>query len=247
MRADRQRRLRVNQRPVLHPAGHPRRGQPHRDFPHAGQHFAATWYSITVGGGGGDASNTCLFCAVPSTGSPDRSCPQQPHADGPQNTLSSGSGDCFSVEDCAPGCLPGLRPDLCRSDRSCGFFLYGLSDDGGLDDVEESLSSRRRSSSTCAGRRRGILRVPRGQLRGGRAHPRAAAASRNRALRSLQLRDPRGAAAPPHQMRALRRIGHNPRSTTASGTDHGRDTPSQLAASLHPAPASTGHTIDHSG
>ena len=28
-----------------------------------------------------------------------------------------------------------LRPDLPRSDRSRGFFLYGLSDDGGLDDV----------------------------------------------------------------------------------------------------------------
>jgi len=35
--------------------------------------------------------------------------------------------------------LPGLRPERPRSDRSPGFFLYGLSEDGGLEDVEESL------------------------------------------------------------------------------------------------------------
>jgi len=49
------------------------------------------------------------------------------------------------VEDCAPGCLPGLRPDLPRSDRSFGFFVYGLSDDGGLDELEDSLNFRRSS------------------------------------------------------------------------------------------------------
>jgi len=54
--------------------------------------------------------------------------------------VSSGLPDCFSVEDCAPGCLPGLRPDLPRSDLSFGFFVYGLSEEGGLDDVEDSLN-----------------------------------------------------------------------------------------------------------
>ena len=33
-----------------------------------------------------------------------------------------------------------LAPGLPRSDRSRGFFLYGLSDDGGFDDVEDSLN-----------------------------------------------------------------------------------------------------------
>jgi hypothetical protein len=37
-----------------------------------------------------------------------------------------------------------------RNDRSRPFFLYGLSDDGGRDDVDESLPSRRSSSSTRA-------------------------------------------------------------------------------------------------
>ena len=53
------------------------------------------------------------------------------------------------MEDSAPGCLPGLRPDVPAATVR-GFFLYGLSDDGGFDDVPESLSSRRRSSSTWA-------------------------------------------------------------------------------------------------
>ena len=77
------------------------------------------------------------------TGTPDRSCPQQPHAAGPHSTVLSGLSACFSVLDCAPGCLPGLRPDLPRSDRSFGFFLYGLSEDGDLDELEESLPSSR--------------------------------------------------------------------------------------------------------
>src|ERR1035441_5772615 len=116
-------------------------------FPHV---FACTWYSITSGGGGGDASNTCRFC-TPVTSAPARSAPQQPHATGPHSAISPGSADCFKVEDGAPGCLPGARPDRPRKDRSLLFFLYGLSEDGGFDDVEESLP-RRRSSSRPAPR-----------------------------------------------------------------------------------------------
>jgi hypothetical protein len=62
--------------------------------------------------------------------------------------ISSGSATCRSVDDCAPGCLPRLRPLRPRSDRSRGFFLYGLSDDGGRDDVPESLPRRRSSCAT---------------------------------------------------------------------------------------------------
>src|ERR1019366_7615449 len=87
---------------------------------------------------------------IPVTVASPRSAPQQPHAAGPHSTVSSGSGDCLSVEDRAPGCLPGLRPDRLRSDRSLVFFWYGLSEEGGLEDVEESLPRRRSSSSTRA-------------------------------------------------------------------------------------------------
>src|ERR1022692_920460 len=116
--------------------------------PHAGHFFATTWYSITLGGGGGAASNTCRFFTA-ITGASARSALQDPHAAGPQVTVSSGSGDWRRVEDGAPGCLPGFRPDRVRSDRAFG-FLYGLSEDGGFDDVDEALPSRRRSSSICS-------------------------------------------------------------------------------------------------
>jgi hypothetical protein len=46
------------------------------------------------------------------------------------------------VDPGSPGCLPGRRCPRPRSDRSLlffFFFLYGLSEEGGLDDVEESL------------------------------------------------------------------------------------------------------------
>ena len=138
-----------------------------------------TWYSVTAGGGGGAASNTCRFC-IHRASTSARPCPQQPHAAGPHSTVSSGSADCFKVADCAPGCLPGLRPDLPRSDRSRGFFLYGLSEDGGLDDVEESLASRRSSSwiraasaSICASRTASCAAA---------SSSRSAAACRSRAL-----------------------------------------------------------------
>ena len=124
-------------RPVT-PAG----ARPMLVSPHAGHSFARIWYSVTSGGGGGAASNTCRFCSH-AAGTSARPCPQQPHAAGPYSTVSSGLPDCFSVEDCAPGCLPGLRPDLPRSDLSFGFLVYGLSEEGGLDDVEESLPSSR--------------------------------------------------------------------------------------------------------
>ncbi len=120
----------------------PARASPTEISPHPGHCRASTWYSVTTGGGGGAASNTCRFCNHMAP-APARPYPQQPHAAGPHSTVSPGSPDCFSVDDCAPGCLPGLRPDLPRSDRSFGFFLYGLSEDGGFDDVEESLPSKR--------------------------------------------------------------------------------------------------------
>jgi hypothetical protein len=52
----------------------------------------------------------------------------------------------------SPGCLPGRRFPRSRSDRS-RLFLYGLSDEGGRDDVDESRRPRRSSSSTRADKR----------------------------------------------------------------------------------------------
>ena len=115
--------------------------------PHRSQARACTWYSVTLGGGGGTISNSCSFCAH-VTRAPARSAPHRPQAAGKHTTTSSGSATCRSVDDCAPGCLPRLRPLRPRSDRSRGFFLYGLSDDGGRDDVPESLPRRRSSSAT---------------------------------------------------------------------------------------------------
>src|ERR1022692_399275 len=131
-------------RPVT-PAG----ARPTVTSPQVPQARACTWYSVTTGGGGAGASNTCRFC-TPTTSAPARSAPQQPHAAGAQITVSAGSADCFSVEDCAPGCLPGARPDRPRKDRSLAFFVYGLSEDGGLEDAEESLARRLCRSSTRA-------------------------------------------------------------------------------------------------
>src|SRR2546423_13620047 len=166
--------------PYRHRREPPAGAMPVRGAPHPGQCFSCAWYSVTTGGGGGDASNTCSFC-TPRTGSPTSPCPQRPHAAGPQNTVTSGWGDCLSVDDCAPGCFPGLRPDLPRSDRSRG-LRYGPSDDGGFDDVEESLSSRRRNSSTCAAS--AAICASRTASCAAASSSRAAAASRRRALSS---------------------------------------------------------------
>ena len=56
----------------------------------------------------------------------------------------------FIVVPGSPGCFPGRRFPRSRSDRSRGFFSYGLSDDGGFDDVEESRRACRSSCSTRA-------------------------------------------------------------------------------------------------
>ena len=131
-----------------------------------------------------------------------------------------------------PGCLPGLRPDLCRSDRSCGFFLYGLSDDGGLDDVEESLSSRRRSSSTCAAS--AAICASRAASCAAASSSRAAAASRNRALRSSSSAT-RARSHATSSDAGTCGVSGTTRTPPQPADSHQHDTPSRLA-SLHPAP-----------
>ena len=161
-------------RPVT-PAG----ASPTDVSPHCGHTFACTWHSVTSGGGGGAASNTCRFC-IPATGTSARPCPQQPHAAGPHSTVLSGLPDWLSAEDCAPGCLPGSRPERPRSDRSSGFFWYGLPEEDGFDDVDESPPGFRRNSSTCAAS--ASIRASRTASCAAASSSRSAAARRSRAF-----------------------------------------------------------------
>jgi hypothetical protein len=103
-------------------------------------------------------------------GAPARSAAHRPQVAGAHTTISSGSATCRSVKDSAPGCLPRFRPLRPRSDRSRGFFLSGLSDDGGLDDVPESLPRRRSSSATRSPSAAGISSPPGPGGRSGTSH-----------------------------------------------------------------------------
>ena len=96
-----------------------------------------------------------------------------------------------------PGCFPRLRPLRWRSDRSLGFFLYGPSDDGGFDDVEESLPRRRSSSATrslsaanraCAASRAAVAAASCASL--------ASMTSRNRALAARSAATSAGRSSP---------------------------------------------------
>jgi hypothetical protein len=64
--------------------------------------------------------------------------------------VSSASSVRLREDDDAPGCLPGLRPDLPRDERFfAGFFDHGASDDGGREEFDESEANCR---SNCATR-----------------------------------------------------------------------------------------------
>ena len=74
------------------------------------------------------------------TSSPARAVPHPAHSAGGYQNRYFGLSTSFIVVPGSPGCFPGRRFPFSRSDRSRdGFFPYGLSDDGGLDDVEESF------------------------------------------------------------------------------------------------------------
>jgi len=105
-----------------------------------------------------------------------------------------------------------LRPDRPRSDRSFGFLRYGLSDDGGLDDV--AVLAQTPLQFLHLRGQDGDLRIPRRQLRGGQLVPRRRRLPQP-GVHRLQLRYP--TAQPGHTiiMRHIRRIGHKPHPTTA--------------------------------
>jgi hypothetical protein len=72
-----------------------------------------------------------------------------PHSAGGYQYLYFGLSTSLIVVPGSPGCLPGARFPFSRSDRSRGgFFLYGLSDDEGFDDVPEFFAAWRSSRST---------------------------------------------------------------------------------------------------
>ena len=116
-------------------------------FPQHPHRRATTRYSITRGGGGGWASNTCRR-ATPTTGASARSAPHPQHPSGSTGTRSSGLSTCRRVTPGSPGCLPGLRPERPRNPEGFGVGLsYGLSEDGGREEFDESAPTRRRNSS----------------------------------------------------------------------------------------------------
>ena len=190
--------------------------------PHAGHSFARTWYSATAGGGGGAASNTCRFCSH-AAGTSARPCPQQPHAAGPHSTVSSGLPDCFSVLDCAPGCLPGLRPDLPRSDRSFGFFLSGCRTAAWttsriLPSGRWSSSTRAASASICASRAASCAAA---------SSSRSAAACRSRALPASSSAT-RACSHPAGSDGDTGGVSGTSRSPSEPAIRHQHDTPSRL-------------------
>jgi hypothetical protein len=146
---------------------------------------------------------------TPVTPAPARSAPHSEHAPGAHAIVASGPATCCSVEDRAPGCLPGGRWPRSRRERSRGLFAYGRSDDGGRDESGESFPSRSSSSatraasaSTCAAQHRDLSVPRRQQLVLG--------------LDDLAQPRVRGAQRGDRIICSRRHIGHNPHQTTAS-------------------------------
>ena len=106
--------------------------------PQHGHAFACATYSVTTGGGGGSTSVTWWRrCAV--TGAPARPCPHPRTPPAGTQNRSSGSSTSFIVVPGSPGCFPGGACPAPAATGPAPFFLYGLSDEGGFEEVEESL------------------------------------------------------------------------------------------------------------
>lgn len=83
-------------------------------------------------------------------GVPARESPHPQHTAGSRRKVSSGPSTCFRVLPGVPSCLPGRRLERVREDRFGAGLANGASEDGGLEEFEESLPNRRSSSATRA-------------------------------------------------------------------------------------------------
>jgi hypothetical protein len=98
----------------------------------------------------GGRSNTCR-ASTPTAFAGVSAAPHPPHRSGACQATSSGSSTCARWAPGAPGCLPGRRPSARPAPRRAAREgLPSPSEDGGLDEFEESLPSRRSSSTTRA-------------------------------------------------------------------------------------------------
>src|SRR6185437_546466 len=113
--------------------------QPHPHF------TVSIWYSVVTAFTGG-MSMTCRRSTA-ATGAFFRDFPQQPHLAGRCLTLLSGCSDSSIVTPGWPLGLPGVRPDLPRSDFGAG--LASPSDDGGFDEFREVVFTWAARSATC--------------------------------------------------------------------------------------------------
>ena len=114
--------------------------------PHA-QRRAMSWCSITCTVIGG-RSNTWRR-SIPTSGASARLAPQPVHGPGSCRRRSFGSSTSANVDPGCPGCPPGLRPLLRRSDFGAG-LVNGESDDGGFDEFGEFCPNCRFNSATSA-------------------------------------------------------------------------------------------------
>jgi hypothetical protein len=111
----------------------PSGGVPHIVTPH-GQRRAMSWCSVTCTVIGG-RSNTCRR-SIPTSGASANSAPQPEHGPGSCRCRLFGLSTSANVDPECPGCPPGLRPLLRRSDFGAG-LVNGESADGGCDEFRD--------------------------------------------------------------------------------------------------------------
>ena len=134
-----------------------------------------SWCSITrtvIGG----RSNTCRR-SIPTSGASARLAPHPLHGPGSCRIRSFGCSTSANVDPGCPGCPPGLRPLLRRSDFGAG-LVNGESDDGGFDEFRLFWPNCRLNSATSAFKQLDLLSLPHhqsgqfliGRTSGGRHH-----------------------------------------------------------------------------
>jgi hypothetical protein len=129
-------------RPVI-PAG----GRPAVTVPHRSHIVAWTRYSVTRGGGGGTISNSCSLC-TPTAHRARQALPAPAALRRGAYHRLIGIADLAQRGRLRARPLARLVPGPAPQRPVPGLLLCGLSDDGGLEDVEESLPRRLSSSAT---------------------------------------------------------------------------------------------------